>query len=255
MPSPFPGIDPFIEGQDWEGFHHHLIEELHQRLVPCLRPKYIVRVERRLYVEHFVDAPPRTIRPDVLVLGSSDKQTDVAVRGTVEAETPVICTLPMPEEVSEAFLTVRLRESMEVVTVIEVLSPGNKRRGSDGRREYLAKREALLQSRANLVELDLLRGGQPLPTVEPLPPANFYVFVCRAKRRPRAEVYPWSLRQSLPTIPVPLDQEDPDVMLPLQAAFDAVYDRAGYDYSLDYQATIEPGVDESLQAWVADHLP
>jgi hypothetical protein len=121
----------------------------------------------------------------------------------------------------EAFLTIRERESMKVVTVIEFLSPANKRRGSDGRREYLQKREQVLSSDTHLVELDLLRGGQRLPTVDPLPETDFSVFVCRAQRRYQAEVYAWGLRQPLPRIPIPLAGNDPDVEVDLQAVFTA----------------------------------
>jgi hypothetical protein len=91
----------------------------------------------------------------------------------------------MPERVREAFLTIRERETMEVVTVIEVLSPGNKQAGSDGRREYLRKRRDVLLSATHLVELDLLRGGERLPTIEPLPPGDYYAFVCRRQHRSR----------------------------------------------------------------------
>ena len=110
----------------------------------------------------------------------------------------------MPERKRQAFLTIRERETMTVVTVLEVLSLDNKRSGSDGRREYLRKREAVLESDVHLVELDLLRAGTRLPTVEPLPPGACYAYVSRADRRPQVEVYAWTLRQSLPTIPVPL---------------------------------------------------
>jgi len=135
-----------------------------------------------------------------------------------------------------------------------VLSPDNKRAGSDGHREYLSKREAVLQSTAHLIELDLLRGGRRLPTIEPLPPADYYAFVCRAQHRPRAEVYAWTLRHRLPTIPVPLAADDPDVMLDLQAVFDTVYERAGYDYSLDYHRPVEPPLSDADAAWVRELL-
>ena len=143
---------------------------------------------------------------------------------------------------------------MEVVTVIEVLSPGNKRPGSDGRREYLTKRETVLLSATHLLELDLLRGGERLPTIEALPRADFYAFVCRARQRPLAEVYPWTLRQPLPSLPVPLAQGDPEISLDLQAVFTTVYDRAGYDYALDYTQPVEPPLSEEEQAWCSEVL-
>lgn len=255
MPSPFPGMDPFIESQVWEDFHHALIEIVRELLTPHVRPRYVVRVEQRVYVEHEPDERAAVIRPDATVLQRDEGDTPAeGPTASAVAGAPVVLTLPMPERKRETFLTIREREAMTVVTIIEVLSPGNKRPGSDGRREYLSKREAVLQSATHLVELDLLRGGERLPTIEPLPPADCYAFVCRGQYRPKAEVYCMSLRHRLPTIPVPLAGEDPDVALDLQSTFNTVYDRAGYDYSLDYRRPIEAPLSDVDAAWVQQLL-
>lgn len=257
MPSPFPGMDPFIESQAWETFHHALIAALLESLTPRVRPRYVVRVDERVYVEHEPSGHSDIFRPDVSVLESQGREAatgDWPAAAASAAAEAVVLTLPMPERVREAFLTVRSRETLEVITIIEVLSPGNKRPGSDGRREYLSKREAVLQSATNLVELDLLRRGERLPTLETLPRADYYTFVCRGTRRPRVEVYRWSLRERLLTIPVPLAGDDPDVAIDLQSVVDTVYDRAGYDYSLDYRRPPEPPLSESDAAWARQRL-
>ena len=184
---------------------------------------------------------------------TSDGNT-VTATTTVTAASPVVLTLPMPERKTEAFLTVRERETKEVVTIIEVLSPGNKRPGSDGRQEYLSKRETILKSSTHLVELDLLRRGEHLPIIEPLPLADYYTFVCRETRRPKAEVYAWTIRHPLPSVPVPLAGEDPDVVLDLQGIFTTLYDRAGHDYSLDYRGAIEPPLKGDDADWVGPLL-
>lgn len=242
MPSPFPGMDPFIEGRVWKDFHHKFIATVSEFLTARARPRY---------VEHRPNGLADWIEPDVSLLAPESPPSFIASPGggaTAVALEPVDLTLPMPEQVREVFLTVRKRETREVVTVVEVLSPDNKRRGSDGQHEYLEKREVVLQSKAHLVELDLLRGGARLPTIEPLPPADYYAFVSRAYRRPTAEVYAWPLAHRLPAIPVPLAGEDPDVTLDLQAIFTTVYDRAGYDYVLDYRRALEPH-NEAVAAW------
>lgn len=218
MPSPFPGMDPFLETQEWDDFHTTFTVVIAEFLSPHLAPRYIVRIARRMYVESSPD--------------------------------PFECELPMPEERREVYLLIRLQETMEVVTVLETLSPGNKRAGSDGRREYLEKRETVLQSQAHLVELDLLRGGLRLPTVTPLPRGDFFTIVSRRQRRPKAAVYAWTIRDSLPTIPVPLKKGDPDVPLDLQAVFSTVYDRARYDLSLNYQAELQPPLSEEDGDWI-----
>ncbi len=256
MPSPFPGMDPFIEGQEWDDFHPTFIGIIRELLTAQLRPRYVVRVERRVYVEHEPGDDLAFVRPDVSILEESRSTPTAASRGGAVAMAPVVVSLPQPsaEARREAFLTVRETETRAVVTVLEVLSPGNKRRGSDGRREYLNKREAVLQSSAHLVEIDLLRGGLRLPTVERLPRGDYYAFVCRQERRWNADVYSWTLREGLPTIPIPLAAGDADASLDVQAAFTTAYDRAGYDYSLDYRTQLAPRLKDNDAAWVEDVL-
>jgi hypothetical protein len=120
--------------------------------------------------------------------------------------------------------------------------------------EYLAKRANVLHSTANLVELDLLRGGERLPTVDPLQDGDFYAFVSRPRLRPELDVYAWTLRDPLPTLPIPLAPGDPDVPLDLQAAFTTTYDRAGYDYSLDYGAEVQPALSAEDTLWLNSRL-
>jgi hypothetical protein len=145
---------------------------------------------------------------------------------------------------------VRLQETMEVVTVLETLSPANKRAGGDGRREYLQKRTEVLRSASHLVELDLLRGGARLPMRRPLRPGDYYAIVSRCDLRPVAAVYAWTIRDRLPTIPVPLKEGDADAPLDLQAAFTTVYDRARYDLSLNYDAELQPPLGKEDAEWV-----
>jgi len=253
MPSPFPGMDPFIEGSEWDDFHPSFIVHLSDALVPLVRPRYVVRNERRVYVEHHGEAEDRVLRPDVAVF-AAQREPPLAEGGASSATAlaPIAVHLPMPQEEREAFLTIRDRRSMEVVTIIELLSPGNKRAGSDGRREYLSKREEVLASRTHLVELDLLRGGRRLPTVEPLPPADYYALVCRNRPRYVAQVYPWTIRSPLPRIPIPLAGDDPDVHVDVQQVFTSTYDGAGYDYSLPYGQPIDPPLPEADAAWAAE---
>src|SRR5438874_11038244 len=134
MPSPFPGMDPYVETRSWATFHFHLIASLSDALVPAIRPRYALRVEDRVYLEHETEAP-RHIRPDITVIhdGGVPLRGERSAVATVAA--PVVVALPVPEEVLEHYLTIQHLQTEDVVTVIEVLSPGNKRKGSDGRRE------------------------------------------------------------------------------------------------------------------------
>ena len=205
MPSRFPGMDPFVEGQVWEDFHHRFIEEVSVQLVPQIRPRYLVRVEKRVYLQ-LQSGDSTAFRADVAVMldparDEAHRRSNVA--GSQTAVLPLTLTLPEPEEeIRESFLTIRDSESLELVTVIEILSPSNKRIRSSGRAAYLSKRNAVIRSDAHLVELDLLRGGLRLPTKEQQPLADYYAFVSRAPQRPKVDVYAWSLRQAMPTIPI-----------------------------------------------------
>jgi hypothetical protein len=256
MPSVFPGMDPFLEGEEWEDFHARFINKMSVRLLPDVRPVYAVRTERRVYVE-YPDGDSRTIRPDVAILRDPTEFEMVGQQSdsTVATIEPVERTLPIPFEVSEKYLVIRRLDTSEVVTVIELLSPFNKRPGAVGRETYLRKREEILHSQTNLVEIELLRGGHSLPTMEPLPPGDYFAFVCRQTRRGRADVYAWPMNHRLPAIPIPLSPNDKEVSLDLQAVFDTVYDEAGYDYSLNYRQPVSPPLTEPENKWVNDRLP
>jgi hypothetical protein len=256
MPSPFPGMDPFIEGQRWRDFHTRFVTVLSEMLMPQVRPRYVVEVEQYVYLAREDEDPDRLIEPDVAVVETS-LEPIASLRSASAAglvATPVIHTVHVSRRLRQAFLTIRNHQWQNVVTVIELLSPFNKKAG-EGHTEYLVKRSNIVHTPANLVEIDLLRGGQRLPTREPLEPADFYAFVCRKERLPQVEVYPWTLREPLPTIPVPLAGDDPDVPLELQAAFTTTYDRAGYDYALDYRRPVEPPLEPSVAEWARSILP
>ncbi len=252
MPSPFPGMDPFLEGPEWEDFHTRFNTAIADYLTPRVEPRYLVRIERRIYVEHTTDDRPPVRRVDVAVLVAEETaQAYVpSVSSGVVTAAPVACILPMAEEMRETYLVIRLQDTQEIVTVLETLSPSNKRPGGDGRREYLRKREEIVESRVHLVELDLLRGGRRMPTTTQLPPADYYAIVSRSHWRPRADAYAWTVRDPLPTILVPVKKADPEVMLDLQAVFTTVYDRARYDLSLDYAASLDPPLSEADRQWL-----
>lgn len=253
MPSPFPGMDPFIEGQEWRDFHTLMISEIKRALVPELRPKYVATVEDYVYLVREI-GEPSTIGPDVSIRPSGLDDGSTPARLSTPTLEPVIVSLPVPDEVEEHYLVIRSHRGGDVVTIVELLSPTNKSAGRGGD-AYVSKREnVLLSRRTHLVEIDLLRGGRRMPTEDSLPPGEFYAFVCRTDRYREAEVHAWSLRERLPSVPIPLADGDPDVLLDLQSVFDAVYDGSGYDYVLDYDAEVTPPVDEETAGWIRDRL-
>jgi hypothetical protein len=240
MPSPFPGMDPYLEGPEWRSVHTHLSVEIARYLAPKLRPRYVVRTEKS-YVLSAPDADDAGAvavsrrSPDVSVVRSevqAPPQRGGGSGGAAVPEAPMHLALVMPEEVPQITLEIHDVAERSLVTAIEVLSTTNKR--GEGREEYLVKRRRLLRSAAHLLEIDLLRSGQRVPMADPLPRAPYFVILSRAERRPVADVWPLSLGERLPSVPIPLLPDDADVALDLQQVLTQMYDAFGYDLDLDY---------------------
>ncbi len=251
MPSPFPGMNPWLEQEGlWPDFHTKFLAALNERLVRQVRPRYIVLLEQHLYVhEPPPDAPRRIGRAD-LSLAPAPSAPDVGI-GAAVLEAPAEVELPMPEIERVPFLEIRDRRNRELIAVLELLSPSNKR-GQD-RRQYLTKREEILASAVHLVEIDLLRGGTPMPAAE-RPDCTYSILVSRAEARPRAGLWPIPLRERLPVIPVPLRPPDGDARLDLQEALHAVHDAYGYEDFL-YDGLPDPPLSAEDAAWARTLLP
>lgn len=257
MPSPFPGMDPFIEQQEWSDFHTNVNVEVQGRLVSQVGSRYVVRIERRVYFESkpLTDTDDLAYQrfwrgPDVSIesVPSAATRGSVAVAESRGTATILECEILGLEEHRESYLVVRERHSGEIVTIIETLSPANKAHGSDGQKEYLAKRNMVMDSPTHLVELDLLRGGRRLP-MRGLPPADYYAITSQAGRRPWADVAFWSLPDPMPVIPIPLKTGDPMPLLDLQSCVNEVYRRAKYELSLDYSRRLDPPLSETESTW------
>lgn len=258
MPSPFPGIDPYLESREWEDFHTSFLVTFRESLLTRLPPHYSAGVEKSVYLVRDEDDSVVGMRVPDAHIATADASSFAASSppapegGTAVIAKPLTLTLPATRRIRQTRLRILQKDSQQVVTVIELLSPWNKT--GEGRAEYLAKREEMLASEAHLVELDFLRGGRRLPTRESLPPADYYAFVCRREQRPKIDVFSWSLRDSLPSIPIPLANADPDCLMPLQEVFTTTYDRSGYRRSLRYGDDPHPPLAETHQRWVREVL-
>lgn len=250
MSSPFPGMDPFLEGDDWTSFHTHLAAEIARQLTPLLRPKYVALPEKRFELIDDGAFAIESIYPDVGVAGVTPPSSHST--GSVRASAPYLLQTIMDEQAPHTWIEIRDRAERRLVTTLEILSPWNKR--GSGRDEYLDKRRKLLRSSSHLVEIDLLRAGRRLPMKDPLPAASYYVLVSRAEARPMVEVWPIALQDPLPEVPVPLLPGDADVRLDLQAAVRTVYDLGGFDLVLDYTRPLSPALSGEEAAWAAERL-
>jgi len=254
MPSPFLGMNPYLEHPDlWPGVHHWLIIEIARLLAPQLRPKYIVAVEVRMYETTGEDSLLVGI-PDVVVqrplTETNPTTTNVAV--AAPPAQPVTVTIPVPEIRKQGYLEILEVETKEVVTAIEILSPVNKRSGK-GREAYESKRHKVLGSLTNLVEIDLLRSGQAMPFFSNGIQSHYRILVCRSAKRPLADLYAFNLQSEIPKFPIPLKSPDVEPVVDLQALLNSVYDVAGYDMRINYRRDPVPSLSESDAVW-ADAL-
>lgn len=258
MPSPFPGMDPYLEdAARWPDLHQSLITYIRDALQPQIRPRYYARMGERVYILAY----PQTMYPDIVLIQRPlreprplyEVETPEAAEVEAPLVSPVVLTVP-PAEHREPFIEIFHTVGDEVVTVIEVLSPANKTAG-EGHRLYRSKQQAMQDGGVHLIEIDLLSTG--LPTValpeegySRLPPHRYLVCVWRAPERYRYELYPIPLPSPLPRLRIPLREPDPDVELDLQAIFTQCYDNGGYDGLINYRQPPPVALSAEEAAWL-----
>ena len=263
MPSPFPGMDPYIESQrNWSDFHADMATEIRALLNGTIQPKYYATAVTHVAydVVEIARREPRSMYPDVGVW----RADNTPVNGGVAVMEPQIdppltqSSVKLETPVRLANVEVREAENDELVTAIEILSPINKRKGPE-RQKYLRKRRELLRSEVHLMEIDLLRKGERSPLETPPPPASYYIMLGRTERRPIIDIWPIDIDERLPVVPVPLYEPDRDVALDLGAVVRSVYERGAYGTRIDYSQPVpSPAFEDEKQAWInqllADYL-
>lgn len=256
MPSPFPGMDPFLETPRLlYDVHHTLISEIQTALNAALAHRYVARVQMRAYVSGEDDPARDAWRiSDVRVNRTAKRKRPKAVKRTAGIAEPMNIPFSVEDEIEEAFLEIRHVESKAAVTVIEVLNPSNKIQGSASRKSFLDKRRQILASGVHWVEIDLLRAGIPSLDRLAVVSSDYRIVVSRGEDLRRATFWPVSVRQKLPIVAIPLRGKDTDVPLDLGAVLRAAYDHAGYDLSIDYRNDPAPPLSRENAAWAAKLL-
>lgn len=223
MPSPFPGMDPYLEHPKlWPAFQHQLLACLYQVLLPGLVDRYRARVGSRTYV----------------------------------SEVPLFTSI-IREEYTEEFIEIRTRTDSRLVTLLEVVGPANKTTPA-GRAVYLEKRKEAVAQRAAVVEIDLVMQGKPTLTYsrDGLPEFDHAVSVTRSGAADRYEIYTATIQKRLPKFKLPLAADDRDALLDLQAAFARAYDLGGFAAAVEYKGPppAEVPLTDAQRAWVNELL-
>ena len=216
MPSPFPGMDPFLEDNKlWPEFQHLLVTCLYQAMLPGLVDRYRARVGQRRYV------------------------TEQALFISV-----------VREEHCEEFIEIRQRGADRLVTLVEVAAPANKTT-SVGRKCYLDHRVSSKAGGANVVEIDLVLQGQPTldHSRDGHPDWDYAVTVARSTR-PEPDIYPGNLQKPLPRFQLPLARDDRDLVVELHVVFNRAYDLGDFGAKIDYKLAPVPTLKDADRQWL-----
>lgn len=255
MGSPFPGMDPYLEGEMWQEFHERLANGVSAHLLPRVAPRYVALLAKRYVLDRslgiFDVQAKQPFYPDVHVVKPLRSASALPGGQPALVLSEPAAELPNIEEVPQVAVEILDVAHRRLVTLIEILSPANKY--GEGSRDYEDRRLDLLKTRTHIIEIDLLRGGKRIQLAGELPPGHYYVYLSRVERRPNTQVWAVNLRDRLPTVPVPLAGTDPDVPLNLQEVVDACFQLVGYERLLDYSVPPPPpalGPEEA--AWVEE---
>lgn len=252
MKSPFPGMDPFLEGYLWPDVHTELAGAIKSLLAPQLAPKYVARLNTYTVDDATPESEIGIMYPDVAIFKQNQtlKEPEVLYESAEANISEPTLTIPSNKSIEVNIPVVEIRDVAKnrLITAIEILSPVNKRK--PGLEVYREKRQDLHRSGVHLLELDLLRRGTR-PFVHPrLPKADYLAMLLRVGTQ-RTEVWAWNLPDPLPVLPVPLAGSDPDVRLDLKQALDIIYARSLYHLSIDYaQAPPPPELSEETKDWL-----
>ena len=263
--NPFPGMNPYLESEGiWPDFHNELISQLRSALTVHLPDRYHISLQQRTEV-----APPLGPAPDLALIIPDALVTDVHPPSMIDATPEATATatavaappeeaaavrVRMPREVRVTWLRVESMPERDIVTIIEVLSPTNKAPGT-GRLQYLRKREAISAGYVNLVEIDLLRRGQPMPLETSLPASDYRILVCRGLEHPSALLYPFNVQHAIPKFTLPLLPEDEELEVDLGAIINGMHHTARYGQVARYhEPPPEPAFDGEVGEWVKERV-
>lgn len=248
MPSPFPGMDPYLEDRGgWVTFHNRLIGAIDELLSASLGPRFFVAQQTAVYlVDPDGERHQPPISPDVFV---ADLPHAFSLPAGQTITPPTVVLARYPERVEQRFLEIRDGQDRRLIAVIEILSPTNK--DGSGARQFDRKRREVMTTAVHWIEIDLLRAGIRFPLAAG---KSDYCIILKAGDQPLTDeettflIWHVDVRERLPVIAVPLTADVPAATLDLQETLNLVYDRY-YRGRMDYSGPPSPPLSPADAAW------
>ena len=254
MKSPFPGMDPYLEGYLWPDVHNRMASIIAELVGAQIAPKYVARIELYTISDTSPEEDIGIMYPDVEVL----KNINIASEPPSPTyDSPSIISPPTieipysaPIEVRIPKIEIRDKANNTLITAIEILSPVNKRK--PGLQPYREKRKNLHSVGVHFLEIDLLRRGIR-PFQHPAMPSNDYIISLLRAKKKKTTIWGFDVNDNLPTVPVPLKTPDPDAILDLGKVMQLLYSRGFYHLSIDYnKLPPKPAFPKAIRVWMQD---
>lgn len=254
MPDMFPGMNPYLEHPDlWPEIHPQLITALANLLQEEVSDRYSVLIRQRVY---------RVSGEDSLVVGhlahELSPRNDSTNNSQCTPQQPIPTYIAVPQTVKEDYIEIVDCQIGKTVTIIEVLTPRKKRPGR-GRENYEQRCEAIFGSTTHFVEIDLLRGWEPISAYAPSN-VDYRVLVSRSDQRPKADLYAWQVNAPIPPLTLPLGchQDDTDAQayctIDLKRALDTICVGTDGDFVIDYERAPIPPLPPETERWLSTLL-
>ncbi|MGD1856416.1 MAG: DUF4058 family protein [Leptolyngbyaceae cyanobacterium] len=257
MPDIFPGMNPYLEHPDlWPTLHPRFVDALASLLQRDVSERYNVTIRKRVY---------RVSGEDSLVVEQSaskshDSKTSLNnSHGTSSLEQqPIPTYIAVPQTIQEDYIEIVDHQIGKTVTIIEVLTPQKKRPGR-GRDHYEQRCEAIFGSDTHFVEIDLLRGWEPISAYGPSD-TDYQVLVSRSDRRPKAELYTWQVHAPIPCLTIPLsrpqdgDGSQASCTIDLKQALDSACSGSLHTFSINYERDPIPPLPADATHWLSNIL-
>lgn len=250
MPSPFPGMDPWLEDPEvFPNLHERLTIAIQDAINAGLPPGYVATSRNRVWV----DTELRR-EPDVALFTRHPPPESAEGTATLPGMV-AIGRRRVSDPVEEPYLEILSNKGKRLVTAVEVISLSNKKAGRKGRKAYQDKQKEYALGGVNLVEIDLLRTGPHVSAISRrrlqrhLGAFDYHVSVVLAGKRPNEHAAGIRLTDRLPAIGIPLDKGMTPVVIDLQPMLDDAYNRAKWTEFFSYRDPPDPPLTPEQQAW------